>query len=91
MNNYKSLRALIKEMTNQDTCKELLSELGVKIGRNYRFVENDSFSINRNGTIKDFGSTGFTGDIVSFMIDVLGIPPREAIEWTAKSLGVWDE
>jgi hypothetical protein len=60
------------------------------VRRDYRFEDNDSFSIDKNGTIKDFGSTDFSGDIVAFMIDVIGTPPRDAMEWTAKSLGVWE-
>lgn len=91
MIDYKALRATIKDKCDRDTVKALLECLGVSVGRDYRFIENDSFSINIDGTIKDFGSTDFSGDIVSFMIDVLGTSPREAIEWTAKSLGVWDE
>ncbi|MDD5211707.1 MAG: hypothetical protein PHV62_04780 [Sulfuricurvum sp.] len=88
---FKALRATIKEKCDRDTAKELLEALGVAVGRDYRFNENNSFSIDKNGYIKDFGSTDFNGDIVSFMIDVLGSPPSEAMEWTAKSLGVWDE
>lgn len=86
---YNQLRQKIKEAIDRETCKELLEVLGVEVGRDYRFKENDSFSIDRNGNIKDFGSTDFSGDIVAFMIDVLGTPPKEATEWTAKSLGVY--
>lgn len=88
---FKALRTTIKEKLDRDTTKSLLECLGVDVGRDYRFNENKSFSIDKNGMIKDFGSTDFSGDIVSFMIDVLGIPPREAMEWVAKSLGVWNE
>lgn len=91
MIDFKALRGTIKEKCDQDTTKELLECLGVSVRRDYRFEDNDSFSIDKNGTIKDFGGTDFSGDIVSFMIDVLGTPPSEAMEWTAKSLGVWDE
>lgn len=88
---FKALRSTTKDLCERDTTKDLLECLGVAVGRDYRFIENKSFSIDKNGTIRDFGSTSFNGDIVSFMIDVLGIPPREAMEWVAKSLGVWNE
>ncbi|MCX6075170.1 MAG: hypothetical protein NTY39_12670 [Campylobacterales bacterium] len=90
MIDFKALRGTIKEKCDRDTVKELLECLGVAVRNDYRFKDNDSFSINKDGTIKDFGSTDFSGDIVSFMIDVLGTAPRDATEWTAKSLGVWE-
>lgn len=86
---FKALRTTIKEKCDRDTVRELLEAVGVEVRNDYRFKDNDSFSIDKNGTIKDFGSTDFSGDIVSFMIDILGTPPREATEWTAKSLGVY--
>jgi hypothetical protein len=88
---FKALRSTIKDLCDRETVKSLLECLGVDVGRDYRFNENKSFSINENGIIKDFGSTDFSGDIVSFMIDVLGTNPRDALEWVAKSLGVWNE
>jgi hypothetical protein len=88
---FKSLRITIKDNLDRDTVKGLLEAIGVGIRRDYRFNENNSFSIDKNGTIKDFGSTDFSGDFVSFLIDVLGVSPSEAMEWTAKSLGVWHE
>lgn len=88
---FKAIRATIKEKCDRETCKELLGSLGVEVRNDYRFKDNDSFSIDRNGTIKDFGSTDFSGDIVAFMIDVLGTPPKDATEWVGRSLGVWDE
>ena len=90
-NDFKALRATIKEKCDRDTVKELLACLGVEVRRDNRFKDNDSFSVSNNGTIKDFGNTDFSGDIVSFMVDILGTSPRDAIEWTAKSLGVWDD
>jgi hypothetical protein len=88
---FKALRGTIKKKCDRDTTKELLECLGVAVGRDYRFNDNNSFSIDKNGIIKDFGSTDFSGDIVAFMIEVLGTPPRDALEWVAKSLGVWNE
>ncbi len=88
---YKAIRKKIQEKCDQDTTRGLLECLGVAVRRDYRFSENKSFSIAKNGKIKDFGSTNFSGDFVAFMIDVLGTSPREATEWTAKSLGVWDQ
>ena len=90
VSDFKALRSTIKEKSDRDTVKELLVAVGVDVGRDYRFSENKSFSIDKNGNIKDFGSTDFSGDFVSFMIDVLGVSPSEAMEWTAKSLGVWN-
>ena len=90
MIDFKALRTKIKENSDRDTTKELLECLGMDVRSDYRFKANDSFSISRDGNIKDFGSTDFNGDIVAFMIDVLAVSPRDAIEWTAKSLGVWE-
>ncbi len=86
---YKTVRQKIKNAISRETCKELLESLGVEVRNDYRFKDNNSFSIDRNGQIKDFGSTDFSGDIVSFMIDILGTPPKDATEWTAKALGVY--
>ncbi|MCX6074908.1 MAG: hypothetical protein NTY39_11345 [Campylobacterales bacterium] len=88
---FKALRTTIKEKCDREVTKELLESLGVEVRRDFRFNENDSFSIAKDGTIKDFGSTDFSGDVVSFMIDILGTSHRDAIEWVAKSLGVWNE
>ena len=87
---FKALRAIVKEQCDRDSTKELLECLGVEVRRDNRFKDNDSFSIDKNGLIKDFGSTDFSGDVVSFMIDILGTPPRDAIEWVARSLGIFE-
>lgn len=88
---YKAIRAKIKEHCDRDIVRELLHIQGVEVRNDYRFKDNDSFSIDKNGTIKDFGSTDFSGDIVSFMVDILGMEPKDAAEWVGRSLGVWDE
>lgn len=91
MIDFKALRGIIKEKCDQDTTRELLECLGVEVRSDNRFKENDSFSISKSGTIKDFGSSDFNGDIVSFIHEILGMELAEAMEWTARSLGVWSE
>jgi hypothetical protein len=88
---FKEIRQRIKGASSQETAMELLMSLGVEVRRDCHFKENNSFSVSKSGNIKDFGSTDFSGDIVAFMIEILGIPAQEALEWTARSLGVWND
>lgn len=80
---YKGIRQKIKQNLNRDNVEAMLESLGVEISH-HRFKHNKSYSIDRNGRIKDFGSDNFSGDIVAFMIDVLGIHYQDSVEWVAE-------
>jgi hypothetical protein len=83
-----NLRADLKAKLDRETTVRLLEFIGTKVNRNFQFVDNPSFSISKNGLIKDFGSTAFSGDFISYLIDVKNVPYFEAIEWVSDALGV---
>jgi hypothetical protein len=74
-------RQELKQHLNQDNTEAMLESLGIEVGRNHRFKDNTSFSIDREGRIKDFGGDGFSGDIVSFMVDILDMDFKESLKW----------
>jgi hypothetical protein len=88
MTDIKQLKDQIKQQLDNKTVAEILSFIGYEISRDYKFVNDKSFSIARNGLIKDFGSTGFTGDIFDFIMQEQDIPLPKAIKFVADCLGV---
>ena len=68
--------------------KREIYDLGYEITRDYKFLNDKSFSISRNGYIKDFGTTGFAGDIFDFIMQEKNIPLPKAIKFVADCLGV---
>ena len=76
----------IKPLLTQKTVAELLSYMGYSITRDYKFVNDISFSISPNGYIKDFGGTGFGGDIFSFIMKEENITFSKAVEIVADNL-----
>jgi len=93
-NNYSSYKSIItlkneiKSQLNNIAVAEILSYIGIEITRQYRFKNNPSFSIARNGYIKDFGSTGFSGDIFDFIQKEKSISFIDAVKYVADCLGV---
>ena len=85
-----TLRDKIKAHLDRETVAEILSFIGIDITRDFKFKDNTSFSIARNGLIKDFGSTGFCGDILDFIMLEKGVSFPEALEFIAACLGVED-
>lgn len=85
---WQSLRAEIKARLDRETTAELLSFIGIEITRDWRFKDDPSFSIRRDGYIKDFGGTGFCGDIVAFLHEQQGQTLPDATKWVADALGV---
>jgi hypothetical protein len=78
----------IKSNLDNKKVAEILSFMGYEITRDYKFVNNPSISISRDGYIKDFGSTDFRGDIFDFLIKEKNISLSEAIKFVADCLGV---
>lgn len=79
-----------KVKSNLDNKKvaEILSFIGYEITRDYKFVNNPSMSIARDGYIKDFGSTDFRGDIFDLIMKKKNISLNEAIRFVANCLGI---
>jgi len=88
MTNIKQLKDDIKGQLDNKLVAQILSFIGYEISRDYKFVDDKSFSISKNGYIKDFGSTGFSGDIFDFIIKEKNISLPKAIRYVADCLGV---
>jgi hypothetical protein len=72
--NIKEVRSALKNALNRDIVAEMLKNIcNVEVTKDFKFKDNKSFSIAKNGLIKDFGSTNFTGDIVAYMHEVQNI------------------
>jgi len=83
-----SKSADLKSQLDNKKVAEILSFIGYEITRDYKFVNNPSISISRDGYIKDFGSTDFRGDIFDFIIKEKNISLNEAIRFVADCLEV---
>lgn len=82
----------IKERLDRATVAELLSFMGYKINRAYKFKlrpdeRTPSASISRTGRITDFGS-GWSGDIFDVLQEYHGKSFKEAAEWVGDCIGV---
>lgn len=88
MKDIKQLRDEVKTHLNNKTVAEILSYIGYEITRDYRFQDNKSFYIFKNGYIKDFGGTKFAGDIFDFIIKEKNIKFPQALKFVADCLGV---
>jgi len=88
MKDIKQLKDEIKGQLDNKAVAEILSFIGYEISRDYKFIDDKSFSISRSGYIKDFGATGFSGDIFDFIMQEQNIPLPKAIKYVADCLGV---
>lgn len=88
MTDIKLLKDEVKTQLDNKTVAEILSFIGYEISRDYKFLNDKSFSISRDGYIKDFGSTGFAGDIFDFIMKEKNIQLPKAIKFVADCLGV---
>ena len=84
----KDLKDKVKSQLNNTVVAEILSFTGTEITKDYKFKNNPSFSIARDGYIKDFGSTGFNGDIFDFIKKEKSISFIDAVKYVADCLGV---
>lgn len=84
----KQLKNEVKAQLDSKIVAEILIFIGYEITRDYKFLNDKSFSISRNGYIKDFGSTGFAGDIFDFIMKEKNIQLPVAIKFVADCLGV---
>lgn len=51
--------------------------------------ESGNFSVNlRDGFVKDWGSSGYKGDVFNVVMDVHGLPFPEALEWIVDELNL---
>ena len=88
MKNIKQLKEEIKPQLNRETVATLLSFMGYPITKDFKFAENKSYSINKNGNIKDFGSSDFYGDIFALLIRDKNMSFPESVKYIADCLGV---
>ena len=88
MTDIKKLKDEVKSQLDNKKVAEILSFIGYKISRDYKFVNDKSFSISRTGLIKDFGATGFSGDIFDFIMQEQNIKLPQTVKFVADCLGV---
>ena len=88
MKDIKLLKTKIKQQLDNKKVAEILSFIGYEITRDYHFVDDPSFSIAKDGYIKDFGKTGFSGDIFDFIIQEKFISFIDAVKYVADCIGV---
>ena len=88
MTDIKQLKDEVKTQLDNKIVAEILIFIGYEITRDYKFQDNKSFSISREGYIKDFGATGFAGDIFDFIMQEKNISLPNAIKFVADCLGV---
>ncbi len=88
MTDIKILKDDVKSKLDNKTVAEILSFIGYEITRDFKFRNDPSFSIARNGFIKDFGATGFSGDIFDFLMQEQNISLPTAIKYVADCLGI---
>ncbi|PHO12770.1 hypothetical protein CPG38_05750 [Malaciobacter marinus] len=84
----KQLKDEVKIQLDNKTVAEILSFIGYEISKDYKFIHDKSFSISRDGFIKDWGQTGFSGDIFDFIMKEKNIQLPKAIKFVADCLGV---
>ena len=92
MTDLKQLRAQLKDSLNRETTAHILSFIGYRVNRDYKFKlredENTaSASIRNDGYIRDFGSD-WGGDIVALLHEHRGLSLVEATHYVADCLGV---
>ena len=88
MKDIKQLKDEVKSQLDRQKTAEILIFIGIPITRNYKFVNDRSFSISKTNQITDFGSTGFKGDLFDFIIQEKGLTLPQAIKFAADCLGV---
>ena len=91
INNLDAKKRLKEKVTKQldgQTVAMILSFIGYEISNKFTFIDNPSFTISKNGYIKDWGSTSFAGDIFSFLMDYKDMGFTESVKYVADCLGI---
>ena len=88
MTDIKKLKEDVKQQLDNKKVAVILSFIGYEITRDYKFANDKSFSISKDGYIKDFGATGFAGDIFDFIMKEKNINLPTAVKFVADWLGV---
>jgi len=95
MKTVKERREALKPLLERTSTAKILTILGYKVDRNFKFSVRDertpSVSIRLDGFIKDFGSGEAYSDVVAFIHEVHGTPLAEAVQWVEECLGVKNE
>lgn len=88
MNQNRDLLTKIKSELDREKIATILCFIGQEITKDFHFKDNQSFSISRDGYIKDFGSTGFSGDIIDFLQYRDNLSFNQAVKYVAECLGI---
>jgi hypothetical protein len=65
---------------DREQTRTILEHCGVPLTRSCRFKKDDSFAITKSGYIKDYGATGFSGSVISYLCDYEGYEYKEALK-----------
>jgi len=83
------LKDTVKARLNNKTVAEILSFIGYPITKDFKFANNPSMSIAKDGYIKDFGNSSFNGgDLFDYLQHEKNITLPEAVRYVADCLGV---
>jgi len=82
------LKDLVKQQLNNKVVAEIVIFTGTEVMKDYKFLNDKSFSISRTGYIKDWGATGFYGDIFDWLMQEKNINLPTAIKFVADCIGV---
>jgi len=84
-----TLKDTVKARLNRQTVAEILSFIGYPITKDFKFANNPSISISKDGHIKDFGNSNFNyGDLFDYLMIEKNITLNEAVRYVADCLGV---
>ena len=86
--NFVELAKEIKLNLDREKVTSIITFIGIEVMRNYRFKDDPSFSISKDGLIHDFGSTGFSNDIFAYIEKEKSISFVESVKFVADCLGV---
>ena len=84
-----TLKDKVKAQLNNRKVAEILSFIGYPITKDFKFADNPSMSISKDGYIKDFGNSSFNGgDLFDYLQHTKNISLNEAVRYVADCLGV---
>lgn len=86
----RDLKNTIKAHLDRETVATILSFIGISITRDFKFANDPSFTISKNCLIKDWGRTGFQGDIFDFIMMEKEVSFPQAVKFVAECIGVND-
>ena len=82
------LKNKVAQQLDKKTVSMILSFIGYEISNRFTFINNPSMTISDNGYIKDWGSTNFSGDIFTFLMDFKDMGFTNSVKYVADCLGI---